>query len=211
MGATVGVEIQTDPNTVFQLFPSTYLTAGYQESYNLTGSDTLGGTHTGSYFVQTQSQTTFNGDPAIPLSLLLEWTNTQTNTFISIPATDYFSTSLGDMRYVGFVQDTTVVSATTSQIPQTGKIGDFGNVGTYTFNDSSQDVVTWRLTDGQNGRAYLVISTTSNDQSGNLDSSDEVKYLLAQDGTRLALTFRAYLPSEPVTITLSGNNILSGP
>ena len=157
----------TDPNTVFSLFPSAYFTLGYSESYTLTGTDTGGGVFTGSYSIQTQSQSTFNGNPAIPFAVSLQLNNTASGAFVTAIGTGYYSTTISNLHNLGFTNTTfgtTTVSASTTALPTTATIGNFGSVGTYTDSAGDTDVDTWRLDDGGNGNAKLVFSTTTTDQ-----------------------------------------------
>lgn len=198
----------TDPNTVFQLFPSGFLSNGYSEFYTLSGSDTAGGTHTGNYSLQTQSQSVFNGEAAIPFAVLLQITNTQTGAFGSSSGYGYYSTSLNDLRNLGYESTTTgemTVSATTTAIPLTGKINDFGDTGIYIDSTGERDVDTWQLSDGGNGRAKLTFYGTSTDQFGVTLSTSEETYLIDPDGTRISIEFRIYYPGSGITLTLSGN------
>src|SRR3989344_8763935 len=57
----------TDTNLAFQSFPAGYFSSGYTETYQVTGSDTVGGTYTATLSSTTLAPTTFNGQPAIPV------------------------------------------------------------------------------------------------------------------------------------------------
>ena len=108
----------TDPNTVFQLFESGSFTAGYTETANFTGTDTAGGVWNGTISNQTQAQSTFLGQPAIPILAQLQLTNTANGAVISNIGTAYWSISASDRRYLGYSDSsTTTVSATTAAIP----------------------------------------------------------------------------------------------
>ena len=198
----------TDPNTVFQLFPSGHFSNGYSETYILSGSDTAGGTQTGSFSIQTQSQSIFNGEAAIPFAVILQITNTQTGAFGSASGYGYYSTNQNDLRDLGYESTTTgemTVSATTTAIPLTGRINDFGDAGIYIDSTGERDVDTWQLSDGGDGRAKLTFYTTTTDQFGVTQSTSEETYLINPNGTRISIDFRIYYTSSGITLTLSGN------
>jgi hypothetical protein len=196
----------TDPNTVFQLFPSGFFTAGYSETYNLTGTDTLGGTHKAVFSLQTQAPTTFLGQPAIPVFVQVQITNTSTGAVVSNSGNGYYSTSPTDRRYLGYSDSTTTtVSAVTSTIPQTAKIGDIGVVGTYTDNTGNVDTQSWRLDDGFNGNAKLVELSNEVDQFGTLDTSSTTTHLINTSGNRLSITLVLFFNSLNATLTLTGS------
>jgi len=112
----------TDPNTVFQTFPPGYFTTGYSNTINFTGTDSTGDDYTGTASEQTQAQTTFLGEPAIPVLAQIQLTNTSTGGFASNVGTSYFTTSASDRHYLGYSDSSsTTVSATTFAIPQTAK------------------------------------------------------------------------------------------
>jgi hypothetical protein len=200
----------TDPTTVFSLFPSGYFSAGYNETYTFTGTDTGGGVFTGSYSIQTQTQTqsAINGVPAIPFAVSLKLNNTASGAFISSIGTGYYSTDTTNPENLGFTSTTfgkTTVSATTTVLPTTATIGSFGSIGTYIDNTGDTDVDTWRLDDGGNGNAKLVISTTTTDQFGTISFTSEESYLIAPNGNRISIAFRLFDPNAGITINLSGN------
>ena len=199
----------TAPNIVFSLYPTNYLSAGYSESYSLTGTDTAGGTHQGNLSTQTQAQTVFNSQAAIPRSLLLSWTNTQTSAFISIPVTAYSSTSLSSFRDFGSFNPSsgvTTVTANTTIIPQTAQIGDFGNIGTYTDSAGASQTVTWQLTDAGSGNANLVTMSGVRDQFGTIIGNTETTTRIDANGNRLSISMRIYIVATGIALTLSGSN-----
>ncbi len=196
----------TDTNLAFQSFPAGYFSSGYTETYQLNGSDTSGGTYTATLSATTQAQTTFNGQPAIPVQSLAKITNTQTGAFVTGTSTEYFSTDSGSRMYLGYRDDTTnttYTAVTLNVIPQSAKIGDFGIVGTYS-GGSETDQITWQLTNANSGLANLVVNNTTT-ISGNLDSSEEHSYVIDQSGNRKSLTVKIYYADSGITITLSGN------
>jgi len=198
-------DVPTDPDTVFQLFETGYFTEGYTVTTNYTGSDTSGGNYTGTYSKQTLAESTFLGQPAIPILSELQITNTTTGASASAVGTEYFTPLATDRHYLGYSGDTTTVSATTSAIPQTAKIGDFGDVGTYTDNAGYIDVQTWRLDDGGNGTADAVIQSHETDQFGNPTSSSIETVKIDENGNRLSSKIVIYYADIDITVTLNSN------
>ena len=127
----------TDTNLAFQSFPAGYFSSGYTETYQVTGSDTVGGTYTATLSSTTLAPTTFNGQPAIPVQKLVKITNTQTGAFVSGTGTDYFSTDSGSRMLLGYTDDSaevTKIGLTMNIIPQSATIDDVGVIGSYTGN-----------------------------------------------------------------------------
>ena len=196
----------TDPATVFQLFEAGSFTAGFTETSNFTGTDTAGGVWSGTISEQTQSQSTFLGQPAIPILAQVQLTNSANGAIISNIGTGYWSTSASDRRYLGYSDSSTAtVSATTAAIPETAKIGDFGVVGTYTDNSGSVDVQSWRLDGGTSGQAKIVQLSTEKDQFGNLEVSSTSTAVIDTSGKTLSRILVLFFADTGVTLTLSGS------
>lgn len=196
----------TDPNTVFQLFQPGLFTAGYIETINYTGTDTAGGVWSGTSSHLTQPESTFLGQPAIPFLVQVQLTNSSNGAVLSNVGTSYFSTSASDRHYLGYSDSsTTTVSATTTAIPATAKIGDFGITGTYTDNAGSVDVQSWRLDDGGNGLAKLVQLSTEKDQFGNLEISSTTTTVINTSGETLSRQEVIFFADVGETLTLNGN------
>lgn len=195
----------TDPATVFQLFEAGSFTAGFTETTNYTGTDTAGGVWSGTISNQTQAQSTFLGQPTIPILAQAQLTNSANGAILSNIGTGYWSTSASDRRYLGYSDSfTTTVSAITSAIPETAKIGDFGVVGTYTDNAGSVDVKSWRLDDGGNGLAKIVQLSTEKDQFGNLELSEISTTVIDTTGKTLSSISVLFFADTGVTLTLNG-------
>ena len=194
----------TDPNTVFRTFPAGYFTPGESSTQNCTGEDSDGDNYSAAVSAQTQAETTFLGVPAIPIVALLQLTNTSTGAFASNLGTSYASTSELDRRYLGYSDDTTTtVAATTSSLPQTVKIGDFGITGTYTDNAGNVEVKSWRVDDGGSGRAKLVSLSTDKDQFGNLVTSSITTDLIDTNGNVISEVVEIFYADFGVTLTLN--------
>jgi hypothetical protein len=197
----------TSSGTTFQLFPDGFLTAGYTESYDLTGSNTSGAAYTATLDVTTQSQTTFNSAAAIPVEHQLHLTNTVTHISGTLTSTDYHTTSLSDHEYLGFHNanyGNTASGPSLFAIPESAAIGDSGDIGTYTYSNGNVQTLTWELNDAGSGFAIFVITSTIKDSTGDTLSTEESSYVIDQDGVRESVTMVLYSSSQGVTITLSG-------
>jgi hypothetical protein len=197
--------VPTDTNIAFQSFPPSHFSAGYKETYQLTGNDTAGGTYTATISVTTLAQSTFNSQPAIPVQSLVNITNTSTGAFVTGTGTSYFSVDSASRMYLGFTDSDGITHTAVSLnvIPQSAKIGDFGTVGTYTGASESTQII-WQLTNANNGLANQVLSETTM-ISGNLEFSEETSYVIDQSGNRKSVTAKIYYADSGITITLSGN------
>ena len=194
----------TDPNTVFRMSPAGSVTAGSSETNNCTGSDTAGGVFTAVIAQQTQAQTTFLGEPATPIVTQLQLTNTATGRFVSTVGTSYFSPSEVDRRYLGYSDNSsTTVAATTSPFPQTVKIGDFGNTGTYTDNAGDVEVRSWRVDDGGSGKAIFVILSNKINQFGTLQISSVTNSLIDTSSNVISQSIDVYYATLGITLTLN--------
>jgi hypothetical protein len=200
-GANSGVP--SDPNTTFRSAPSGYFTDGFSQTHSYTGTDSEGGVYTATASEHTQSQTTFLGVPAIPILGLLQITNTSNGAFGSIAVTVYYTTSASDRHYLGTSSSsTTTVSSTTNALSESGKIGDFGVIGTYTDNAGNVTQQSWRIDDGFNGRAKLVYLSTTTDQYGTLTLSTITNQLIDTSGNVISEELIAYYADVGVTLTL---------
>lgn len=196
----------TSSDTVFQLFAPGSFAAGFTETVNLTGTDSSGGVWSGVVSTQTQSQSTFLGQPVIPILAQVQLTNSSNGAFVSNIGTSYYSTSASDRHYLGYSDSfSTTVSATTSAIPETAKIGDFGVIGTYTDNAGSVDVKSWRLDDGGNGLAKIVQLSTEKDQYGNLELSTTTTNLIDTSGNTISQILVIFFADTGETLTLNGS------
>jgi hypothetical protein len=194
-------------SAIYKLFPDGYFSAGYQESYNLTGSNTAGGNFTGTYLLRTENPTTFNSEQAIPVTALLSITNTLNSASRTTTGTDYYSDNPNDRVLLGYEFKTldliTSIGTSLSALPLRAKIGDSGKEGSYTYNNGDTETTHWQLDQADNGLAILTISSTTQDSSGNETTADESRYLIDKNGNRQSITI--ILTSDSgVIMTLSG-------
>ena len=194
----------TAPTTEFHLFPIGSFSAGYTDTQNLTGTDTAGGIYTGTLSSQTQAQSTFLGQAAVPILIQLQLTNTANGALVSSISTGYYSTSATDRHYLGSSDSTqTTVSAVTSAIPLTATIGSFGVIGTYTFNTGNVVEQSWRLDDGGNGLAKRVLLSTLKNQFNQVEFSTTTTSTIDTSGNFITTQLVIYYPSTGITITLN--------
>ena len=195
--------------TTYKLYSDGYFTAGTQELYNLTGSNTSGDAYTGTLLIEPQSATTFNGAAAIPVDDTLSLTNTVSNISGTLTGVEYFSTDPSNLELLGynseqFGGDATPETSSLSVIPQSAKIGDSGSAGTYTFSNGDILTVTWKLTQASGSYANLVMSTKTTNSTGSTTLlTEENTFVIDQDGNRQSVTINAVY--NGVTVTLSGN------
>lgn len=193
----------------FTLLPSGFFGGNYAGSYSLTGSATNGDNFTATWDIRSQPDTTFNSKPVKTLDELLNITNTSTNATASTLINTYFSTDINNLTYEGQYSTTTGVSTmptSTTVIPVTASIGDFGAVGDYTNSDGSSMSATWSLVDGFNGKAKFVITFTHKDSSNALYATEVHRWLISTDGSRSGVEIViTYHQSGNLTITLTGS------
>ncbi|HHI92056.1 MAG TPA: hypothetical protein ENK04_00870 [Gammaproteobacteria bacterium] len=196
--------LPTDTSIDFKLFPDNYFT-NYDVSAALTGADNQGRTYTGNTTEKTLNETVFLGDPAIPVQTDMVFTISNGG-FGAASLTSYYSVDAGDRRFLGSRNNNVeTVSATTTPIPETANIGDAGVIGTYIDNSNAETSLSWKLEDGFNGNAKLVLSNVTNDQSGVLDNTFTTTYLIKPDGSRLSVELKTFNANINTEVTLTGN------
>ena len=178
----------TDTSLVFSIFAPEYFDGSYSASYSLAGSDTNGDSYTATQNVESGTVTMYP-KPVKEIIVDTSITNTDTNAPIKILDKKYFTYEANntDIRYFasensfdGYI--TTAIAISNEIIPLTATIGDLGKVGDYIRNDGSSFTQSWKLTDGFNGKAKLIVTTTSNIVSDLYPTTIE-KLLISQDGT----------------------------
>lgn len=203
-GGGGGGSTPTDTNIDFPTFPQNYFSS-YNKTMTLNGSDTTGDRHTLVVSEQTVSQTTFLSTSAIPIQQQLQATNNSTGGISNGIGNMYFTISASDRHFIGDDGDSVTVSSTTTAIPQTARIGDFGVVGEYIDNAGDKKTVSWRVDDGFNGKAKLVLLFDLEDQYGNFYASETQTFLIDQTGNRLSMDVVGYYANSGITVTLKGS------
>jgi uncharacterized repeat protein (TIGR03803 family) len=204
----------TATNIAFSLFPSGYFTNGNTQTFNLTGSDTVGDTFTGTLVTTTQAPSqhvglppTYTLEPVTPVQGVLNLINTKANATINSTGTDFYSTDVTNLMYFGWDDSTSHFNPMSmSVIPQTAMIGASGVIGAYSGNGSDvgqTETYTWQLTNAYNGLANLTIANSTYDGS-TFVASEADTYLIDQQGNRQSVTIVITYPDGTV-ITFSGN------
>ncbi len=196
----------TDTTIDFSLFPPTFFTS-YDVSADLSGTFSNGVSPdvavTGSVTEKIQAQSTFLGQAAIPF--LTTTTFTSSIAFGTAVITNYYNMDAANRRFLGSEDDVTSTALTTpTVIPKTARIGDSGSVGVYVDVDGLESTITWRLEDGFDGKAKLIILNKTNKASGAPDNTVTTIYLIQPDGTRLSVEIVTFNETVQITNTLSG-------
>lgn len=206
-GAGDGHGTPTDTSIDFTIFPPNFFT-NYSASADLTGTFTgsiLGDVElTGSLTEVLQAQTTFLGSAAIPYLTTTTFTSTA-GIGGTAQLTSYYNMEENNRRFLGVSGEVNIVSATTTAMPQTARIGESGNIGTYVADDGMTSVISWSLEDGFNGNAKLILSNQTNNASGAPDNTVTTTYLIQADGTRLSVELITFNDTVNITSTLSGD------
>jgi len=209
-GSSTPAPTPTATNIPFQLFPTSYFSNGYTETYQLTGSDNVGDTFTATWTQTTQAQTTYNGQSAIPVQHVLALTNTQTHATITVTGTDYYSTDPASLMYYGWTDtlNDAFTPISLNIIPQSATIGTsaINLVGTYAGSGAAAgetETDTWQLTNANNGLAnFIMVSSTYSGST--FEETDTTTYVIDQQGNRQSVTVNI-LDNTGLNITLSGN------
>jgi len=175
--------VPTDPNTLFEIEKPGGPSIGSSDSYTLSGTDSDGDHWTLSMSSQVQADTTFLGEPVSPIFSIVQLKYSPTGGIANASGTSYYKYDADGFSYIGNKGDTTTVASTANLIPYTVKIGDIGEIGTYTDNVGDVTTRTWEISDGGNGLANLTVRSTTLDQFGNLFESEVQTVLINPDGT----------------------------
>lgn len=199
----------TDTSIVFSTFPSTYFGGNYSSTYTLNGSFSNGDNVRATWNIQSGSTTSFNSQSVTTIDQLLSITNTTTSATSGGLSETYYSTDTNNLTLLGgyrTIDGVSSMATSTTVIPLSGTIGDFGMVGNYTLSDGTSSSITWALEDGFNGKAKLVTTTTIRDSSNALYATEVDKWLITQDGARESVSVTVtYHQSNNLTLTMSGN------
>lgn len=199
----------TDPTLDFSTFPSTFFNGNYTATYSLTGSLTSGSSTIGLtaiWDVTSGNNSLFNSQSVNPIMETLEvaFANNQID---SVSNEDYYSTDVNDLQVLGsynLTSGVTSTATTTNRIPLTAKIGESGNIGTYSQTDGNTTTVTWVMEDGFNGRAKLAITYTERNASNVLESTETHRWIIEQSGRRIGVEATSTSYSLNATLTASG-------
>lgn len=197
-----GAGAPTNTNIDFNLFPPNFFN-GYNVATSLVGTDNIGLTYTGSISEKTLTPSVFLSKSSIPLETKIEF-RASNGGFADALINTHYSSDPNNRELLGVDGDIVTVSANTTVIPETAKIGDSGMIGTYVDSRGFETSLSWRLDDGQNGNAKLVLLNNTNDQLGTLDNTVSTSYLIQPNGNRISIELITFNINVNIEVTLNG-------
>jgi hypothetical protein len=191
----------------YRLFPADYFYSSYREDYTLSGDDQLGLPYDATYFIEAREETTLGSDAVVPAFEYLKFTNLFTTLSLTITTTNYFTTPPTAAEILGLTDPFTgldTVTAITTTLPQTAKIGEEGEVGTYTDSSGNTTAYTWALEKGRKGRANLIFQARITESSGALKATVKKTFEIDTEGKRHYLYLTLFYKKNNFTVTLEG-------
>ena len=181
-------------------------TATSTTTFLLSGSDTSGGSWSGSMQMHGEGSTVFEGQSVTKVSqavtLTLAGAGTSSSTISSYYKTDGI---LYKSIYSGSVSGT-AVQTNNAIMPATFKVGDFAAGPSLSLNlNGSVDslTTTYQVFDVGNGNARVVSTVTY--QVANYSATSE--YIIAPSGDMLSIKMILYYPAQNKTVTLNGTRL----
>lgn len=185
----------TNTSLVFSLFTPEYWNEGYSESYSLVGSDTNGDNYTGTQTVTgvVVQNLGFIAYPKALKEITVDTKLTNINTSAPTIMLDkkYFTYGeITDLRLLASENSfggitTTAINTDNPEdviIQLEASIGESGTVGNYLrFEDGTTFTISWKLTDGFNGKAKLIVTTVPSNTA--IFPTTVEKLLISEDGT----------------------------
>jgi len=168
-GGGGGPAPQTDPEAVFPLYEPGWDVPGYQASFSGTGTITINGNTqniSAEYYVQTLNEEFLGivqsgfGDleintQVLPTQRLMTITITSTNETISEIITIYLDAQNKSPILSQTNAGTTRIVTELNLLPETGKVGDFGELSTWLEEDGDIETGTWVLKSSSPGFILL--------------------------------------------------------
>ncbi len=199
-GASTPAVVNTNTYSTAKILP---LTATGTTTFTLTGSDSSGGSWSGSVQMRGDGSTVFEGQNVSKVSQLVALTLAGGSTASSTVASYYKSDGLlYKSVYSGSVSGT-AVQTNSATMPATFKVGDFASGPSLSLNlNGTTDSVTttYQVFDAGNGNARVVSTLTY--QVANYSATTE--YIISPSGDALSLKMILYYPSLNKTVTLNG-------
>ncbi len=206
-GGSVGTtNTPTPTGTVISLaaFNSVYFgtAAGAQFSFPaLFGSDSQGRAWSGSLTIIADGATTFEGQ-SVTKQRALNTLQVAGGASISGTSTSYFQAVSGyPYKFIG-CDGVTFIPNQSMTLPDSAKVGDSGDLGTYAGTDSTTQYSAWSLSAGFNGGSTLTLSTTT--KTGTTPNSVEIDSFQL-DATGTPTSFSASLTKNGLTVNLTGS------
>ena len=123
-------------------------------------------------------------------------------TAVSGTSTDYFLALSGNPYKSIGSNGVTYTPNSAATIPASAKVGDFGDLGTYTGTDGTTESVTWTLAAGSNGASTLALSSVT--KTGTTVNAVEVdSFHLDASGAPMSVSIS--VTTSGVTVNLVGN------
>jgi hypothetical protein len=185
-GGDSSTNTPTDPNQVFSLAFFKDTTVGTLYTSNLTGSDSLNNSITGSVTFTNRVQELLGGIMVTPRDLI--YSLNIGGTPLTITSTSYIDNSGYNVRLEIQTTGVTCIPASPTAFPDTVQIGDAGILPTLTCDDNTTFEENWRVEDGYNGKINLVTSGVQKDQFNALLNTSEVKYIIDSSNAVVGFT-----------------------
>jgi hypothetical protein len=199
-GESTATPTQT-PATVFNTSKYTTLATGPVISFNLTGTDTAGGSYTGSLSETVDGPVAFETINTIKKRTLLTLNKTGVGNVLDAVATSYFRQSDSSLYKIVYNNGVTAVPTVYNAIPATVKIGDSGAGSTLSYSNGAIITGTWQVQDGGNGLAKVIKIANSNT---GLSEQDSV--FIDAAGEIISAELKIYnFPTSGVTTTLTAS------
>ena len=205
-GGGGAADTQTPTGTVVSMaaFKSVYLgtSAGAQYSFpTLSGSDSQGRSWSGSFTVIADGTTSFESQSVTKQHALVSL-QLAGGTPVTGTSTAYFQASNGNPYKSIESNGVTYTPNSAVTLPATAKVGDFGDLGTYTGTDGTTESVTWTLAAGSNGASTLALSSII--KTGTTINSVEMdSFHLDASGVPTSISIS--VTESGVTVNLAGN------
>ena len=173
-------------------------------AFKLTGSDTIGGSYTGTEILSVEPETTFEGQTVRvgkqDQSLIRSGVpSTETVTRYVLSTNNLLYKTVSSSGVVG-------IPVSQSLLPAIAKVGEFGDYMVLLRNDGYTETILWRLDAGVNGASIFVLTDTWSISGGNYLLAEE-KYNLDTSGNVTSIAVRLFYTDSGLTVTLSGPKV----
>lgn len=197
-GGSTPAPTPTPAGTVFDLGKFTSLATGTSYSITYTGTDTAGGSYTGSQQSTVAGTTTFEGRSVIQRNMVMNITKTGVGVVLSTTAQSYYNADRTLYKTV-YSNGVFATPTTTFALPTTAQIGNFAGQA-LSYSNGNSLTQAWQVTDAGNSVANIIVTSTTN-----LGLSEVDTIAVTTTGTFLSLKNVIYnFPSAGVTTTLNG-------
>jgi len=199
-GSSVPSEVNTTSYSTEKVLP---LTATGTTTFTLKGSDTSGGSWTGSIQMRGDGSTVFEGQNVNKVSQVVTLTLAGGSTASSTVASYYKPNGILYKAIYSGSSSGTAIQTNNATMPATFKVGDFaaGPSMSLNLNGTTDSVTTtYQVFDAGSGNAKVVSTLTYS--VANYSATSE--YILSPSGDMLSMKMILYYPSLNKTVTLNG-------